>query len=371
MDYNEFAQKIKAKYPGSYDDMDNSALAHAMVAKYPQYSDVTFGKVEKPGLPEAAAQASNPAEMLKTAAPSNMLKMAGVAAANAPGLTSALVNSLPGIGNPGAIPQAVGNIINNPSQLQDAANRTIQTSGGAPMTPNEQTQANMGQAAGTAMEMAGPEGLTKNVKATGPFTAGLKAPETALPSSFGEAGQTLGKAKTVASGAGLDPEQAAQIKRFRDVFARKSDAQIGKLASEGADAVDAGKDLTPMQIIGYRAAMGKAQAAGGPFANDFANKVKVLDAQLASKAPKLAEAMKKMAVNFAAKDGDEFKLPALTLAVDAGVGLAKTAINASKTAGVRNAAGAALGYSSPIVAGATDIMNQAYDKVFNRKKKGA
>lgn len=41
MDYNEFSEKIKAKYP-QYKDMDNRELAQRMVAKYPQYSDVTF-----------------------------------------------------------------------------------------------------------------------------------------------------------------------------------------------------------------------------------------------------------------------------------------------------------------------------------------
>lgn len=42
MNYNEFAQKIKAKYP-EYNDMDNRELAQKMVAKYPkEYADVTF-----------------------------------------------------------------------------------------------------------------------------------------------------------------------------------------------------------------------------------------------------------------------------------------------------------------------------------------
>ncbi len=42
MNYNEFAQKIKTKYP-EYNDMDNRELAQKMVAKYPkEYSDVSF-----------------------------------------------------------------------------------------------------------------------------------------------------------------------------------------------------------------------------------------------------------------------------------------------------------------------------------------
>jgi hypothetical protein len=42
MNYLEFAQKVKAKYP-DYSDMDDRELAEKMVAKYPDdYSDVTF-----------------------------------------------------------------------------------------------------------------------------------------------------------------------------------------------------------------------------------------------------------------------------------------------------------------------------------------
>ena len=36
IDYNEFAEKIKAKYP-QYKDVDNYTLASKMVEKYPQY----------------------------------------------------------------------------------------------------------------------------------------------------------------------------------------------------------------------------------------------------------------------------------------------------------------------------------------------
>lgn len=51
MDYNEFAEKIKTKYP-QYKDMDNKQLAEKMIAKYPQYSDVTFDTLteEKKGI---------------------------------------------------------------------------------------------------------------------------------------------------------------------------------------------------------------------------------------------------------------------------------------------------------------------------------
>lgn len=46
VDYNEFADSIKKKYP-EYADRDNKQLAEAMVKKYPEYADrVTFDEVE-------------------------------------------------------------------------------------------------------------------------------------------------------------------------------------------------------------------------------------------------------------------------------------------------------------------------------------
>lgn len=50
MNYNEFAEKIKNKYP-QYNDLDNKELAQKMVAKYPQeYSDVTFDDIPVPNI---------------------------------------------------------------------------------------------------------------------------------------------------------------------------------------------------------------------------------------------------------------------------------------------------------------------------------
>lgn len=51
MDYNEFSERIKAKYP-QYKNMDNKELAQRMVAKYPQYSDVTFDETVKHSQPK-------------------------------------------------------------------------------------------------------------------------------------------------------------------------------------------------------------------------------------------------------------------------------------------------------------------------------
>jgi hypothetical protein len=47
MNYNDFAEKIKVKYP-EYSDMDNRELAKKMVAKFPnEYSDVVFDEPKK------------------------------------------------------------------------------------------------------------------------------------------------------------------------------------------------------------------------------------------------------------------------------------------------------------------------------------
>jgi hypothetical protein len=56
MNYKEFAQKIKAKYP-DYNDMDDQELAQKMVAKFPEYNDVTFEEAAASPAPEPAQSA--------------------------------------------------------------------------------------------------------------------------------------------------------------------------------------------------------------------------------------------------------------------------------------------------------------------------
>jgi hypothetical protein len=45
MDYRELASKTRSKFPGAYDDLDDTTLAQKIVSKYPQYSDTTFDDV--------------------------------------------------------------------------------------------------------------------------------------------------------------------------------------------------------------------------------------------------------------------------------------------------------------------------------------
>lgn len=51
MHYKELASRVRAKYPGTYDDLDDKTLAEKVVAKFPVYSDTTFG--DEPGKMEA------------------------------------------------------------------------------------------------------------------------------------------------------------------------------------------------------------------------------------------------------------------------------------------------------------------------------
>ncbi len=267
-----------------------------------------------------------------------------------------------GAGNPSAIPQAVANISNNPSQLQNAANRAIQTQGGAQMTPNEQVQGNMGQAAGMAMEMTGPA-LNKGIKPSGPFTAGMAAPETAAPGALQDANSELGAAKMAAK-AGDSADETARLRRL---MSRPSG--VSKVAEEAIGALkDKPGDLSVTQLLAYRKAAGMMQSQGGEFANDYKLAFDKASSLLADKAPDVTKGLAKARLNNLANDGQEFRLPALTMAVDPTVGAIKAGINLSKTAAVRNVAGAAIGTATPALPALTDIMNRAYDKVFSRKK---
>lgn len=67
MDYKELSTKIRSKYPGAYDDMDDATLAKSIVGKYPQYADTTFddpapspAPTGEPTLAESAVSAIQP-----------------------------------------------------------------------------------------------------------------------------------------------------------------------------------------------------------------------------------------------------------------------------------------------------------------------
>lgn len=233
------------------------------------------------------------------------------------------------------------------------------------MTPPEQTNANIGQAAGIAMETAGPS-INRGVKPTGPFTAGVAAPETATPGALDAANSELGAAKLAAK-AGDDADETARLRRL---MSRPSG--VSKVAEEAITALqNKPGDLSVTQLLAYRKAAGMMQAQGGEFANDYKMALDKASALLQQKAPDVTSALAKSRLNNIAAKGPDFKPSWLTLAVDPSVGAAKTAVNAAMLAPVRNAAGAAVGTATPALPALTDIMNMAFDKVFNRKKKGS
>jgi len=45
---NPLVTKIRAAYPGAYDDMDDATLTKKILAKYPQYSDLAVPKPQMP-----------------------------------------------------------------------------------------------------------------------------------------------------------------------------------------------------------------------------------------------------------------------------------------------------------------------------------
>lgn len=47
---NPLVTKIRAAHPGAYDDMDDATLTKAVLAKYPQYSDLAAPAIQKPNV---------------------------------------------------------------------------------------------------------------------------------------------------------------------------------------------------------------------------------------------------------------------------------------------------------------------------------
>ena len=109
MNYNEFAEKIKTKYP-QYKDMDNRELATKMVAKYPQYNDVTFdnnetveGRLAEIQIPQE--EQSSP--MLQGQVTKSVnLTPSGIAQGIAKNISAALASPVTAIKNKISLPEA-------------------------------------------------------------------------------------------------------------------------------------------------------------------------------------------------------------------------------------------------------------------------
>lgn len=156
MNYKEFAGKIRAKYPGSYDDLDDMTLAKSIVDKYPvEYSDVKFDDPKKESGYKVPEIVKKTAQTLMT--PVRGFRGIGVG-------TQKLLKNIPlrNIVPGGAMtPTDVMNAIKNvPEALQRSAEAT--KPGFVPL-PGEQTGAALG-------EMAGFGGLTAPLAAINPAT---------------------------------------------------------------------------------------------------------------------------------------------------------------------------------------------------------
>lgn len=280
---------------------------------------------------------NNPMSLVAKAAPSNIGKLMGIAGANAPNLANVVLNGMPGMSQPNQIVPNLQGLASKPKQVLNAIQRVGQVEAGGDLRPIEKTPALIGQAAGTALEIAAQPSMNiENIKASGPFTAGLKNPGTVLPGSFNQAGTELGAAKTVARAG----ENASDASRLR-VMLQKKDG-VTKIAEEGKALMEAGKDVPVTNLLAYKQALGEAQARGGTFANDYKIAFDKVNELLLKKAPDLSAKLERMATEFAAK-GDAKSFPWFTFALNPTVGAAKAAATLPI---VKNVAGAAL---SPIV----------------------
>lgn len=306
---------------------------------------------------ELAPQSTSPQTLIQNISPSNVLKSAGVASANAPGLTSLIANAIPGMGNPAEIPMAIKDIQKRPGQVKKAVQRILETGRGAEYTPKEKIPARIGQFGGMALE-AGmmPAVNTSGIKASGPFTAGMKSPSTAFPGSFQKAADELNVAR-VAARVGEDSAEAARLR----VMLQKP-AQVVKLAEEAKKATEVApkalKEFPIVKLEAYKHALGQAMESGGPLANDYAIAKKVVNKALVEKAPDLVSKVEKMATNFAARGNPKAGFPFLITAVNPAAGAAK----ASTLPVVRNLAGAITGTAiqrTPAVANAINTPVQA------------
>ncbi len=170
------------------------------------YEIETEEATKAPSVADTAVEASKPSEMLKVASPSNVGKLVGVAASNAPGAASLAVNAIPGVGNPTAIVPAVQNAVQNLGQLGDAVKRMVQVQGGSELADKEKFLAKVGEGAGTAVEMVMPTALAapgvKNVARA--VTPGAKA----------EVGKAIGAAERAAGVQEQVPTVANVAKRL-------------------------------------------------------------------------------------------------------------------------------------------------------------
>lgn len=107
---NPLVEKVRAKYPGAYDDMDDATLTKKLLAKYPQYSDLAAPPTSS--MPGAPSQQP----MAEPGAADRFATAAGAATANmipARESLSHMMNDKPaaGEGDGSILPESINNAV--------------------------------------------------------------------------------------------------------------------------------------------------------------------------------------------------------------------------------------------------------------------
>jgi hypothetical protein len=260
---------------------------------------------------------------VQQARPSQLLKLAGVASAQAPGVTEVAIGALPALGTPTRIMSGIQNIRQAPQQIPQALKRTVEVAGGSELQSKEVIPARAGEIAGASYEMFAPIAgkMTRPSEAvvpTGPFSAGVRSPSTVIPGSFEKAGEALTAERFLARAG----ESAEEAKRFRGLLATPKGTL--SLAEEAKAALESGGDIAVHKLIAYKEALGRAMEKGGVFAQDFKRAKDIAVNLMKKKAPKLSDKIEKMAINYLAEGDERGKFPFLILAIDPRAAVAKT-----------------------------------------------
>lgn len=338
MNYTEFSKKIKAKYPGSYDDLDDKTLAQKMVEKYPQYSDVTFddygakdyiGDIARPLLIGGGAIGG------------------GLAGASVGGPVGAVGGGALGYGTGKAAADLLDRSLGRMAPIKNIGSAAKEV--GASLKEGAEAEA-----LGLGFKVAAPlfmKGVGKTGAQIGEWATGIPAkdfgtvartPSSMLPGTMGRAKKLFAKA---ASEAGVSDEITPELlKRIKP-----SSAGASNYAFDAYEQILEGKQLLPKDALAARQALDAIYPL--PNAKN-ASYIRILDKMrntfqdvISSASPELQKASKEYAI---AKGAQKFKhlFPQTTTGKPSY--FRSAAVLAGLAAGKPWAA-----FGSPIVAGAT------------------
>lgn len=125
MDYKELAQRVKQKYPGQYDDLDDKTLAQKIVSKYPDsYGDTTFNETasvaQEPSIKEKVSSFARPVLEIGGAVGGGAL---GAGAGGVGGMGGAALGYAGGKSAADALDEFLG-LKNAPANIPEVATRT-------------------------------------------------------------------------------------------------------------------------------------------------------------------------------------------------------------------------------------------------------